>query len=312
MSSGVGSLKSRVGAVVFAAAGCLAGLASAQESASSPSTSVSMLGAERHLLRAQHIDQTFAIDVLPILSPLNPPAPGAKLPVVYVLDGNIMFPMVASTAYVLSLDSLPSMLVVGIGYDLDASQTGEFMLDIQARRNRDFLASVDEAFLAQMVGMYTGLGRTYPSYGQPGGAADFLAFINDELKPFLAERYPNADPEDATVVGDSFGGSFALYALFNEPESFDRYVAGSPGVFWDDRVLLTQETASADVSARLFMSVGSDEPADQMVGPIQAMDAQLRDGDRTNLQYTFHVFEDENHASVLPATFSRGLRAVFE
>ncbi len=272
-----------------------------------------VLGASRHLLKASAVDETYVIDVLPLISPFRPPAPGEKLPVVYVLDGNLFFPMVASTATVLTLEDIPSVLVVGIGYDLaPAPMLGLSLLEIQARRARDLTPTPDPAFLAQMEQTYAGFGGVYPDYGRPGGAQAFLGFINEELKPFIAAHYPEADPYDATLAGDSFGGLFALYALFNAPESFNRYVVGSPSLFWGEHILFEHEAVSGDASARLFLSAGSLEPEDQMLAPVRKMHARLSDSRRPNLDYTFHVFEGETHGSVLPATFSRGLRVVFE
>jgi hypothetical protein len=165
-------------------------------------------------------------------------------------------------------------------------------------------------FVTQMTEMSAGFGASYPAYGQPGGADAFLAFINEELKPFIAARYPNADPDNATIMGHSFGGLFALHALFTAPDSFDRYIAGSPSPAWDGGLLFDEEAAApGDIGARLFVSMGTLEPEEDMIAPLQRMDALLRE--RPDLDYTFHVFEGETHSSVIPATFSRGLREVF-
>ena len=173
-----------------------------------------IVGAERYSLRARSVDETYQIDVLAVVSPLRPLAPGEKLSVVFVLDGGLYFPLVASTATLLSLDAIPPILLVGVGYDLDpALSPGARTLQVQARRNRDYTPSFDEAFVKQMNDMYAQVGSTYPAYGRPGGADAFLAFLNEELKPFISQRYPNADTNDSSIVGHSFGGLFALRAV---------------------------------------------------------------------------------------------------
>lgn len=271
-----------------------------------------ILGAESHSLHAQNIDQTYRIDVVRVISPFSPPVPEAKLPVVFVLDGNAYFPMVASTATLLSLEEqIPSLLLVGIGYELDPALPPPLvMFEVQTRRNRDLTPSADAAFVKQMTEMYAGFGAPYPAYGEPGGADAFLAFIDEEVKPFIAERYPDADPDDATLAGHSFGGLFALHTLFTASESFDRYIAGSPSPAWDGGMLFEEETAApGDISARVFVSMGSLEAQDEMISAVTRMDGRLRE--RPSLDYTFHTFEGETHASVIPATFSRGLREVF-
>jgi predicted alpha/beta superfamily hydrolase len=60
-----------------------------------------------------------------------------------------------------------------------------------------------------------------------------LAFLRDELKPWLQERY-GADPDDSMFFGDSLGGLFATYVLLNEPTTFRRYGIGGPALDWDN------------------------------------------------------------------------------
>jgi len=46
--------------------------------------------------------------------------------------------------------------------------------------------------------------------GKKWGAAEFLAFIQDELKPFINSTY-NTVPEESGYFGHSLGGLFGLY-----------------------------------------------------------------------------------------------------
>src|SRR3546814_19712655 len=48
-----------------------------------------------------------------------------------------------------------------------------------------------------------------------GGADDFLAFIEHELKPLIAQRYP-VDARRQILFGHSYGGLFTLYTLFTK------------------------------------------------------------------------------------------------
>jgi predicted alpha/beta superfamily hydrolase len=169
--------------------------------------------------------------------------------------------------------------------------------------------------------------KVYPfqleSLPSPGANA-FLQFIREELKPFLHAHY-RTDPYASAFVGFSAGGLFGLYTLFHQPHTFTRYVIGSPPLHWDNKMMLTYERKYAehhhDLPVRLFMSVGgreeSDdplpfiEPSHQYVTNLKTFANTLQERKYPGLQLTLHVFEDETHMSVLPATFSRGLRAVF-
>jgi predicted alpha/beta superfamily hydrolase len=125
------------------------------------------------------------------------------------------------------------------------------------------------------------------------------------------------------LVGDSLGGLFTLHTLFTRPSSFRRYVAGSPSLWWADRYAFGEEEAYAsranDLSARLFVSVGAleEDPAVDrlkpyaMVSNLARMIEILEARRYPNLRLDSHVFPDETHVSVIPATLSRGLRRVF-
>ena len=258
---------------------------------------VSIEGSFRHRLRSEAIGQDFLIDVVLPRTPSDEP-----LPVIYVTDGNSMLPIVANTARLLQLGGeLPPAIIVGIGYEVS---TPEEVMALRMRELTPTVGTTPEGMDPPMI--------------PPGGAAAFLDFIEREVKPLVASQYP-IDPSDATLVGDSLGGLFTLYALFNRTTDYQRYIAGSPSLWWDGEMLLADEAAFAerttDVDADVFVSVGSLEevsaPWAKMVTNTRVMAERLAARDYANLRLTSHVFEGETHLSVIPATFSRGLRAVF-
>ena len=122
-----------------------------------------------------------------------------------------------------------------------------------------------------------------------GGADRFLAFLRDELKPWVGERY-DADPDDSMLFGDSLGGLFAMHVLLSEPTAFRRYGIGSPSLWWDDWLLLRRAAdyakAHHDLPAKVFVSVGAFETLagdqrvlDQLPAQRRAkMEAETADG----------------------------------
>jgi len=252
-----------------------------------------------YTLRSNALDEALRIDVAP---PLGFAANQAALPAVYVLDGNGMFALVAQTVRLLEIgNELPPLLIVGVGYATDS------MKDVMTKRMRDLTPSFAEV----------------PGEGSAGGGADaFLTFINAQLKPFIAERF-NVDAKDSTIVGDSLGGLFALHTLFTQPASFDRYVAGSPSLWWDNGLAFRQEAECAarspKLASRLFMSVdGLEEDPNNdrlrpfaMVSNLERMTSTLQRRAYPGLKLDTVVFPAETHLSVIPATMSRGLRSVF-
>lgn len=119
---------------------------------------------------------------------------------------------------------------------------------------------------------------------------------------------------DCALMGDSLGGLFALYVLFHHPDTFQRYLIGSPSFYYDDRVTFRFEgefaTEHSDLPAKVFMAVGGLE-GDERLSAMSEMETLLRSRRYPGLSLEMVVFEDENHFSVVPAIVSRGLRFLF-
>ncbi len=187
-------------------------------------------------------------------------------------------------------------------------------------------------------------GTKYPvvaPIARSGGAPAFLRFIREELKPFVDSTLP-VDPGNATLIGHSFGGLFATYVLLHHPDTFQRYVIGSPSIWWHGRVSFEFEKAYAaanrDLPARVFVAAGGLETAEefkrtasqfpesmqaaiaewerttgppQMVELIGPFERALRGRRYPGLSLTTHIYPGETHTSVLPGLIARGLRVVF-
>jgi predicted alpha/beta superfamily hydrolase len=199
---------------------------------------------------------------------------------------------------------VPPTIIVGIGYQVDSP------FEIAVRRARDLLPTPEADFAERMsrAGLPVLEGVT------PGGADAFLAFIDDEVKPLVADHYP-VDVEDQTLVGYSYGGTFAFHVLLSSPESFDRYVIGSPVLARDEGELIAREAAFARsrpaLDATVFLSAGEYEVENGIREPTEAMMKTLRSRHYAGLRLLTHVFPEETHESAIASTISRGLRAVF-
>jgi predicted alpha/beta superfamily hydrolase len=266
-------------------------------------------GSERYTLDATQSKHSYLIDVARVDSTIVPVPPGYQLPVVYVLDGNSQFPLVSQMASSIVTFSrqIPAMLVVSIGYPADPQLSRQKNIENRlAWRSRDFMPKIGPG------------GKAPVNMGEIGGADDFLAFINDDLKPFIAARYA-VNQKDQTLAGHSSGGLFTMYALLHSPTSFQRYVAASPSLFWDDHspaklaaALSTDHVRS--VPTRVFISVGGLETKERMgedmIGDAKDFASELEKRKIAGLETKFQLFPDENHISVIPSAFMRGLLEV--
>ncbi len=268
---------------------------------------VQVLPVEVHRLVSKAVGDSFEIRVL-----LPPMIPGEKtrFPVVYMTDVNGGF-IDEDGLRLLMMGDTPRFIAVGIGYPGATS-----ILQTLAIRARDLTpVRVKDANTGFGVPM---AGTLEPAVGN-GGAAKFLAFMRDELMPFIDARYPT-DPNDRGYWGDSLGGLFGCYVLFTEPETFNRYVIGSPSLWWaNEQVLALAEAYGKthdDLRADVFVGVGGLEEGTQlssfrMVTNVLRLERMLRAKRYPGLQLTTRVFPDETHVTVAGMNLVRGLVSVF-
>ena len=270
---------------------------------------VTIPGSATHFLKSQKIDQTFKINVA---LPNSYGEGGRRFPVVYLTDGGgNIFSVVVGNLRLLSLVAeIPEVIVVGVGYDTHDLVRGLSL------RERDLTPTNNEA--------YTEKARQNPIFPlapdiTPGGAGDFVQFINHELKPFINNTY-RTEADNETLVGYSLGGLFGLYVLFNHSNSFDKYVIGSPSIWWDDLVSFRYESEYAknnkDLGKHVFLSAGSleEEPGDEYQAITNMVNMFLRLNERhyPGLALDHQIFAGETHLSGIGVSLNRGLRFVFK
>ena len=149
-----------------------------------------------------------------------------------------------------------------------------------------------------------------------GRAAQFLDFIREELIPFIDARYPTA-PDERTYAGHSLGGLFGCYTMFTRPDTFTRYIIGSPSLYWGNEVIFKMEhdyaASHRDLRARVFIGAGAleDGAENPMVKNIRRLESELRARSYPGLTLATQVFPDETHLSVWNTNLLRGLITVF-
>ena len=225
----------------------------------------------------------------------------ARYPVLYVLDANGIFPIAVETVRFLMFEPLrEEPIVVGIGYPVG------LYWNTLGHRFRDFTPTID-ARKTQEVGAQFG----FSSQGS-GGAEAFLRWLADELMPAVEARY-RIDATRRALHGYSLGGLFATYVLFKQPELFQSYLIGAPGLWWDSAVGWKLEqayaTAHTELRARVFLTVGKlDQPH---VRIIEQLDKRFQSRKYAGLTWRTEYFENETHDSVIPLTLTRGLRWLY-
>jgi predicted alpha/beta superfamily hydrolase len=145
-------------------------------------------------------------------------SPDMQYPVIYVLDGDSLFPILAANHLFLHYDEdLPEAIVVGIAYGSFDTATN--------KRGFDFSAPAPDADHNQ------------------GGAPAFQKFLRTELIPEVENRY-KTDPSRRILFGQSRGGYIVLYSAFMDPDLFWGCIASNP-VFNPGRELFFSPAAPA-------------------------------------------------------------------
>ena len=178
----------------------------------------------------------------------NQTTPKGGWPVIYLLDGKSFF---SSAVAITQNQSCPKCLLQeGIIVAIDYPQT--------SRRELDYLPKPDEFVPEVLPNGKMNIPAQY------GGADAFLAFIRDELKPNIEQRF-TVNKDKQTLFGHSYGGLFALHTLFSAPEMFNNYIIVSPSIWFSDRYILKESQQFIDNKAglshltqpiHLIMSVG--------------------------------------------------------
>ncbi len=209
---------------------------------------VSLPHTQQHEMASRHTGRSYRIFV----SVPAQPAPPLGYPVLYLLDGNAYFPVAHTLAQNAARvgprehgKGFVAPIVVAIGYPTDG------LLD-SAARSEDYTPPAPDL---------TDSGDRMSV--KQGGADRFLDFIEGELKPLIEARLP-IDRSRQTLAGHSYGGLLALHALFTQPEGFQRYVAGSPSIWWNQRYVLKEkqkflDNAKKPSDLRVLIMVGDQE-----------------------------------------------------
>lgn len=271
-----------------------------QRSSKPNSESVATIpGTEYHNLESSAVEETYGISVA---LPEQYSETDQLFPVIYVTDPYFVFGSAVESARLHVIDgNMPPAIIVGIGYAGEQSFSR-----IMKLRARDFTHTTSPNHPS---------GESPPWFAEAelGGADDFLAFLHEELIPFVERQYQASD--ERTFVGHSGGGDFGTYVLFHNPDLFDRYLLSSPAVWFDNEIVFDYEKEYAadndQLSVRVFMSVGGEE-SEEWVDGMKRLAGTLRDRSYENLSLTTHVFGDMTHYSLWPVAVNRGLLSLFE
>lgn len=248
---------------------------------------------ESQTIASALVGDSYQIDVR--LPPDYATSPSRRYPVVYQLDGTSFGPEFSITAGAASgLEAggtIAPLIVVGIGYPYP-----DPLVSTTRGRGRDYITTFDD--------------------GKPGGAANFLAFVKQELIPSLDRQY-RIDPTRRVLSGHSLGGFMSLHELFTtagtaSPPAFWGFIAGDPSLTQDNLRLFDEEAALAartrSVPAPLWVEIARYDGAVQTLA-FKLLRARLV-ADFPDLRFGAAV-RDTDHGGAIAPGFENGLAHIF-
>ncbi|KAL2849740.1 Alpha/Beta hydrolase protein [Aspergillus pseudodeflectus] len=179
--------------------------------------------------RPEDLENAYQIDVSWPLTWSDRARENSSANALYLVDGNALF-LTATETLRRRQSHRPhetGTVVVAIGYPLTTSV-------FSPRRSYDLTPPCET---------YTPPdgpdGR--PKIEEHGGADIFLSFITEVVRPFISMTvFPHVSFARTALFGHSYGGLFALHALFTRPASFDVYLAASPSIWWNNGFVLSE------------------------------------------------------------------------
>ena len=224
-----------------------------------------------------------------------------RYPVLYLLDGGVNFQWTSGVLQFMSSGGngnfqMPEVIVVAI---------------LNTQRTRDLTPSRS---------IKTTRGKEEPNLASSGGADKFLDFIRDELIPEVEGKFRTAPYR--VLVGHSFGGLFAMNALFQRPQVFQAYISIDPSLWWNDQLLLRRAKSmlekTNDFRGSVYVTLANNYPstedwdADLAAKAVRDLVELLKTNSSDQFRIDFKHYEAENHVSVPLLSLYHGLLFVFD
>ncbi|WP_240935903.1 alpha/beta hydrolase [Hymenobacter sp. HDW8] len=229
-----------------------------------------------------------------------------RYPVVYLFDADAQFAAATSMIQYLSTNYnalCPQMIVVGL---------------LHPDRRKDLTPThvvADPPFWAPGASKTT------------GGGEPFIAFIEQELMPYIDAHYPTQPRK--MLIGHSLGGLAVMQIFVHHTRLFDSYICLDPSMWWDNQALL-KETKRALETRRfhgtsLYLGIANtaDEGMDvttvltdttmatlHMRSALQ-LQRYFEHNQQNGLKYRGKYYQDDSHMSVPFIAEYEALRFLF-
>ena len=138
---------------------------------------------------------------------------------------------------------------------------------------------------------------TNPKHKNYGGASDFLRFLRTDLLPFIDGSYRTSNYR--ILIGHSFAGLFATYALVQQPDMFQHVIAVSPTMWYNDGIFIEKVDSFAKkcrAPHSFFFAVGDEGDTEVSLRPsVMQLYDRLKLRNCPPFHWQFLELHDKNH-----------------
>jgi predicted alpha/beta superfamily hydrolase len=214
------------------------------------------------------------------------PDSSISYPAIYLLDGSAnedFIHIVGIVQFLTMIEVIPKSIVVGIA-------------NVDRRRDFTFPTTIE---------------RDKKNYPTTGGSKAFIRFIENELEPFIQQKYKVT--RNRTIIGQSLGGLLATEILLKNPHLFDDYMIVSPSLWWNNESLLREAPSllskQKDGNTKVYISVGNEEKA--MMDDARKLSEILQSSSLTKRNIFFVPLPNEDHLTILHNSVYIGFEMLF-
>jgi len=230
-------------------------------------------------------------------------------PVLYVLDSDVDFPMVKNIADTMVKNSgaIEPIIIAGIGYkgqELSTHNSRVFWKNYMLNRTRDYIPSnltkdVDR-FMNKRVDGYQFIKNHW-------NGEKFKVFIENELIPNINKNYRTSG--ENALLGHSLGGLFASFLMLENSQVFAKYMILSPAAINETGVIEKILKMKQD-NIKAYFAVGTLENDDKgdMTEDLRQFYQKIS---KEKIESKLEIIENEDHISVFPVAFTKGVRYLF-
>lgn len=144
-----------------------------------------------------------------------------------------------------------------------------------------------------------------------GGADNFIAALKTDIFPFISKNFRVNTKR--TVMGHNYSGLFVVYAFYSHPNLFDKYLAFSPIMWWNNKAIVSDidNFLVNNPSVRKHLFITFAEEATEMLKSCKSLISILETKSPSDLKWHYAWMPDEGHYTLYRKSLMQGMETIF-